>query len=613
MGVDLTIGMAVYDDFRGVLYTIQALKMYHPDVINRCELLVVNNNPLSEQGKRISQYVTSVGVDVSAAEKVAPGNVSYLTDWKRYQFGKVNCYDRGDKVGTAFPRNLVFELAQGKIVLCMDSHVLLPSGAIEGLLKFYDENPDFMGLVQGPMLYDQLATHAGSFTDTWGAEMHGQWQPEVLARDPNGAPFEIQAMGLGLFACRKDAWIGFNPMFEGFGGEEWYIHTKFRRHGQKCLNLPKLRWWHDFSDIGKRPYPLKRSHKLRNELIGHLENEQPIDRVKFHFVNEVGMSEVEFNMILDEVRKGIGSNIGPHFDLQHEYEKQCRIPSDINEHLPTLRQLASECSHVTEFGVRTGVSTTALLAGLADRPETTLRCYDINSSPDVDRLRGVAGQCRLIFAKADVLDIEIEPTEMLFVDTLHTGEQVALELFLHADKVSKYLVFHDTEIFGEQGEGGKPGLWYGIRWFLSTHRDWKAVRNDKNNNGLLVLQKESPGVQLVTISTPTGGLIGPVPRKGPGTELKSLLSSVGVEPKEGCSCRALMNQMNIHGVAGCKRQRNTLIGMLKDNSESYGFGDILNAAWWSLKTGLAWKINPLDPVTSLFDEALRRAEEKGIK
>ena len=43
-------------------------------------------------------------------------------------------------------------------------------------------------------------------------------------RDSNGEPFEIPMQGLGMFSCRKEAWLGFNPLFNGFGGEEGYIH-----------------------------------------------------------------------------------------------------------------------------------------------------------------------------------------------------------------------------------------------------------------------------------------------------------------------------------------------------------------------------------------------------
>ena len=44
----LTIGMCTYDDFHGVWFSIQALKLYH-DICktNEVEIIVVDNNPES--------------------------------------------------------------------------------------------------------------------------------------------------------------------------------------------------------------------------------------------------------------------------------------------------------------------------------------------------------------------------------------------------------------------------------------------------------------------------------------------------------------------------------------------------------------------------------------
>ena len=47
--------------------------------------------------------------------------------------------------------------------------------------------------------------------------------------DPAAPPFEISLQGLGAFACCKAAWVGLNPRLRCFGGEEGYVHEKFRR------------------------------------------------------------------------------------------------------------------------------------------------------------------------------------------------------------------------------------------------------------------------------------------------------------------------------------------------------------------------------------------------
>jgi predicted O-methyltransferase YrrM len=102
------------------------------------------------------------------------------------------------------------------------------------------------------------------------------------------------------------------------------------------------------------------------------------------------------------------------------------MPSDINEHLDTLRGLARECSHVTEFGTRAGVSTTALL----DARPKVLVSYDIDRLSVVAVLEEVARGLRctqFIFRQANVLEVEIEDTDLLFIDTWHVYDQLKEE------------------------------------------------------------------------------------------------------------------------------------------------------------------------------------------
>jgi hypothetical protein len=69
--------------------------------------------------------------------------------------------------------------------------------------------------------------------------------------------------GLGVFSCRKAAWLGFNPAFRGFGGEEGYIHEKFRQAGARTLCLPFLRWGHRFGRPAGVPYPVLLNDKVK--------------------------------------------------------------------------------------------------------------------------------------------------------------------------------------------------------------------------------------------------------------------------------------------------------------------------------------------------------------
>lgn len=162
--------------------------------------------------------------------------------------------------------------------------------------------------------------------------------------------------------------------------------------------------------------------------------------------------------------------------IEERYQELRSTPSDINEHLRILRQYADECEYVTEFGVRGCVSLHAFLASKAK----TVIAYDIANVavPDCEKLT---------FINADVLTVQIEPTDLLFLDTLHTHLQLSLELELHAKNVSRYIAIHDSTMFGRNGEDGGPGLNLAIAEFLSAHQVWSECYRSEANNGLTIL------------------------------------------------------------------------------------------------------------------------------
>jgi hypothetical protein len=187
----------------------------------------------------------------------------------------------------------------------------------------------------------------------------------------------------------------------------------------------------------------------------------------------------------------------------------CAIPSDINQHLPLLRWLASRCTHVTEMGTRWATGST--VAFLAAQPQAFITWdYDPTAtvSQRVMNLIRLAGATRFQPRCGDTLQIITEPTDLLFIDTLHTGKQLWDELVRHVDpkeeRVKKYLVFHDTQTFGVVGEDGKAGLRTAIRQFQKYHAFplWKVMSlpedvgnltggtllDLEHNNGLVVLE-----------------------------------------------------------------------------------------------------------------------------
>lgn len=173
-------------------------------------------------------------------------------------------------------------------------------------------------------------------------------------------------------------------------------------------------------------------------------------------------------------------------ELRNLYNKACLTHSDINYHLPKLKEIGEKVNHITEFGVRTGVSSIALLFS---QPHTLIS-YDINPFEGFEELFSVKGDTNYQFIQKSVLDTNIQETDFLFIDTLHTYDQVKQELELHSSRVRKYIGFHDTHLFGMNGETpNSKGLNKAIIEFLDKNTQWSIIYNTSENNGLLVLEK----------------------------------------------------------------------------------------------------------------------------
>ena len=60
----------------------------------------------------------------------------------------------------------------------------------------------------------------------------------------------------------------------------------------------------------------------------------------------------------------------------------------------------------------------------------------------------------------------------------------------------------------------------------------------------------------------------PPPNEGPGTELKKLLSRIGITPKAGCKCLARAIEMDVRGCDWCEANIDTIVGWLREEATS---------------------------------------------
>ncbi|MDH4041172.1 MAG: glycosyltransferase family 2 protein, partial [Gammaproteobacteria bacterium] len=132
----LCIGMATFDDYDGVYFSVQALRMYHPEILDQIQILIIDNNPAG-----------------AAAEKLKELDC-YIPNYRYVPESKV--------VGTAI-RDRIFQESNAEFVLVMDCHVFIVPGALARLLEYLDAHPDSPDLLQGPLLHDDLRTISTHF------------------------------------------------------------------------------------------------------------------------------------------------------------------------------------------------------------------------------------------------------------------------------------------------------------------------------------------------------------------------------------------------------------------------------------------------------------------
>lgn len=192
-------------------------------------------------------------------------------------------------------------------------------------------------------------------------------------------------------------------------------------------------------------------------------------------------------------------------NLQEKINNLYNTPSDINEHFPAIIKYGAECETITEFGVRSVVSTWGWLSSLPKK----LTSYDIHHPSkwggDLQSVIDTAIHVgvHFEFIQGDCLQVDIEQTDLLFIDTWHVYDQLKCELNIHQSKVNKFICLHDTTSYEFVNESitsehsfddqlTKHGLWPAIEEFLENNSSsWILKERFTNNNGFTILERIS--------------------------------------------------------------------------------------------------------------------------
>lgn len=165
-----------------------------------------------------------------------------------------------------------------------------------------------------------------------------------------------------------------------------------------------------------------------------------------------------------------------------EARKKEAIASDINEHMDTMLRYGRKCKTIVEFGTCRGTST---LCWVLAKPAKIL-CVDIEPQTIYawDAIKDFIADFSINFklVKGDSRTYEIEPTELLFIDTVHKYNFLLQELHSSGNKATKYLIFHDTV--------SSPGCFQAVLVFCKENPHWKIKEHFTNNNGLTICERK---------------------------------------------------------------------------------------------------------------------------
>lgn len=275
--------MLALDDFEGVYSTIQSIRMYHTDILDDVEFIVIDNSPYSADGIQTKKFMER--------------NLNNVANrYIAYDLRRATCL-----------KQKIYDYAETPYILYIEPRTMFISGVLRKLIDFFDQGKDGGNILHGPLIDADLGSSFTHFVEAeyWEDASCGKFESDPRAADPEADPFEIKNMFLGAFACRKDCWIKIPPAFIGnsMKAEDTYIHAKARQLGKTSLCLPFFRWTYRWNKIYGIRYANSVELLVRNNIVAYEKLGLNTENIK-EFVKKI-YPENKFNEILPLVKEEI--------------------------------------------------------------------------------------------------------------------------------------------------------------------------------------------------------------------------------------------------------------------------------------------------------------------
>jgi len=178
-------------------------------------------------------------------------------------------------------------------------------------------------------------------------------------------------------------------------------------------------------------------------------------------------------MLIDEIVDSFKNQSRPNI--------RWKMVGDMYKRIDYIQKTFAGIETITEFGPFQGCSTAAWLS-LRPKKFVTV---DQGVSLDVDLFKKAAEEIGVDFEFriGNDIEIDIDPCDLLFIDTVHTEDHTYKELKRHSNQVHTYLVFHDINL-------DRFDTLKGINKWWKDHPQWILKYQDFEDCGFMVLENK---------------------------------------------------------------------------------------------------------------------------
>lgn len=207
--------------------------------------------------------------------------------------------------------------------------------------------------------------------------------------------------------------------------------------------------------------------------------------------------------------------------LWNVYDYHEVTPSTVNQHLPTIRGYAAQCTSVLHFACWEGDSMWAILMGLAENqakgPKTYQGVFPValpsrhpEAALPLSQENGITYKYdggRLKREVEDPVSVYDQPVDLLYLCTWSTYCHVRYQLEKFAPLAKKFIIIHNTTAcessddrayvdngldyseYPQHYDRTKKGVIPAIFRYIKEHPEWLLYQRYKNNQGLIILKR----------------------------------------------------------------------------------------------------------------------------